>query len=129
MKKRGFSAKKGGFILAYSVTVMTFVVMLITTAIGLLRSTVSLGNVSKNNFVSDYTFSQMEEYIRSGEYYKAEAETAGTGFYMEVVQNTDNTGAGIIEIFVYENGRARLYYKKRNERVISYVYGEKPPES
>ena len=129
MKRSTGHKKNKGFILAYSVVVMTFVVMLITTAVSLLRSTVMLGNVSKNNFISDYTFSQIEEYILKGEYYKAEAETAGTGFYMEIVQDTDATGAGIVEIFVYENGRARLYYKKRNERILNYVYGEKPPES
>ena len=107
---------------------MTFVVMLIATAISLLTSTVALGRVNKNNFNSDYTFSQIEEYILSREYFKAQAETSGTAFYMEIVQSTDGTGAGVVEIFVYENGRSRLYYKRRNEQIISYIYGEKPKD-
>ena len=128
MKKCRISRKNKGFIRAYYVVVMTFVVMLIATAISLLTSTVALGTTSKNNFNSDYTFAQIEEYILNREYFKAQAETSGTSFYVELVQDTDSTGASIVEIFVYENGRARLYYKRRNERIISYVYGEKPKD-
>lgn len=121
--------RKKGYILAYSVTVMMFAVMLISVAMGLLKSTVSLSNVSKNAFLSDYTFSQIEEYLLCEDFFAAEAMTFGTKYQFVMVYDTDETGAGIIEIFVSESGRTRLYYKKRNDKIVAYVYGDKPIES
>ena len=117
--------RKKAFILAYSVMVMTFIMILLTTAFTMLQSVVSAANVSKNNFISDKKFSQIEEYVLVGNYYMAENEAKGSSFYVNYSSYTEN-GASVLEVYVYENGEPRLYVKRINGRFDTYVYGEKP---
>lgn len=114
-----------GFILVYTVMIMTFVVTLIGAAVSMLQSTSSLSQKVNSKYVQDAAFYQIEEYIAAGYYATASDYALNNGFMLEVKSDTeDGTNANIFEVTVYQGARVRLYIKQRNGMTVKYIYGE-----
>lgn len=114
-----------GFILVYTVMIMTFVVTLIGAAVSMLQSTSSLSQKVNSKYVQDAAFYQIEEYIAAGYYSTASDYALNNGFMLEVKSDTeDGTNANIFEVTVYQGARVRLYIKQRNGMTVKYIYGE-----
>lgn len=114
-----------GFILVYTVMIMTFVVTLIGAAVSMLQSTSSLSQKVSRKYVQDAAFYQIEEYIAAGYYATASDYALNNGFMLEVKSDTeDDTNANIFEVTVYQGARVRLYIKQRNGMIVKYIYGE-----
>ena len=114
-----------GFILVYTVMIMTFVVTLIGAAVSMLQSTSSLSQKVSRKYVQDAAFYQIEEYIAAGYYATASDYALNNGFMLEVKSDTeDGTNANIFEVTVYQGARVRLYIKQRNGMIVKYIYGE-----
>lgn len=114
-----------GFILVYTVMIMTFVVTLIGAAVSMLQSTSSLSQKISRKYVQDAAFYQIEEYIAAGYYATASDYALNNGFMLEVKSDTeDGTNANIFEVTVYQGARVRLYIKQRNGMIVKYIYGE-----
>lgn len=114
-----------GFILVYTVMIMTFVVTLIGAAVSMLQSTSSLSQKISRKYVQDAAFYQIEEYIAAGYYATASDYALNNGFMLEVKSDTeDGTNANIFEVTVYQGARVRLYIKQRNGMTVKYIYGE-----
>lgn len=126
-KKPAGITQKGsrGFILVYTVMIMTFVVTLIGAAVSMLQSTSSLSQKVNSKYVQDAAFYQIEEYIAAGYYATASDYALNNGFMLEVKSDTeDGTNANIFEVTVYQGARVRLYIKQRNGMTVKYIYGE-----
>ena len=114
-----------GFILVYTVMIMTFVVTLIGAAVSMLQSTSSLSQKVSRKYVQDAAFYQIEEYIAACYYATASDYALNNGFMLEVKSDTeDGTNANIFEVTVYQGARVRLYIKQRNGMTVKYIYGE-----
>lgn len=114
-----------GFILVYTVMIMTFVVTLIGAAVSMLQSTSSLSQKVNSKYVQDAAFYQIEEYIAAVYYATASDYALNNGFMLEVKSDTeDGTNANIFEVTVYQGARVRLYIKQRNGMTVKYIYGE-----
>ena len=114
-----------GFILVYTVMIMTFVVTLIGAAVSMLQSTSSLSQKVNSKYVQDAAFYQIEEYIAAGYYATASDYALNNDFMLEVKSDTeDGTNANIFEVTVYQGARVRLYIKQRNGMTVKYIYGE-----
>lgn len=114
-----------GFILVYTVMVMTFVVTLIGAAVSMLQSTSALSQKVSNKYAQDTAFYQIEEYIAAGRYATASDYALNNGFMLEVKSDTEvGTNANIFEVTVYQGVRVRLYIRQRNGTTVKYIYGE-----
>lgn len=114
-----------GFILVYTVMIMTFVVTLIGAAVSMLQSTISISKKVSNKYAQDTAFYQIEEYIAAGYYATAGDYALNNGFMLEVRSDTeDGSGANIFEVTVYQGSRVRLYIQQRNGTTVKYIYGE-----
>ena len=121
----GAKKSRRGFILVYTVMVMTFVVTLIGAAVSMLQSTSSLSQKVSNKYAQDTAFYQIEEYIAAGYYATAGDYALNNGFMLEVKSDTEEgTNANIFEVTVYQGARVRLYIKQRNGMTVKYIYGE-----
>ncbi len=116
--------KNRGFILVYTVMIMTFVVTLIGAAVSMLQSTVSLSRKVSDKYTQDAAFYQIEEYIAVGRYATANDYALDNGFSLEILSETDDYGANISKLTVYQGSRVRLYIEQRNGSVVKYIYGE-----
>ncbi len=113
--------KKKGFILSYAAVLMAIVLILIVSAIGILSSDVKLFKLEKNKFNNDIKFYQIEEFVITGDFGAAQAETVGTNFTVEI----ENEGEHYY-VTVYEGISVKLYVERYRGQNVKVMYDAKP---
>ena len=112
--------KKKGFILAYSVILMTFIMFLITAMI-----TMSLVNVKSSRLVLDEFYQktdvdQIGEYFVSGEYWRLDDER-----FNEYDVKWYSSGGSKMVLVVRNISSVLLHVETENGKVTYWGYGEK----
>ena len=111
--------KKGtrGYILAYSVVLMTFVMMLIAAIVTMLSTTTRSNNQIFSNIHDRTEIDQMGEFFVREEYWKLESDSFDVDW--RILEDDTRT------LTVRDILGVRLYVEVRDEQVRCWIYGEK----
>lgn len=119
---------KKGFILSYSVVIMTFVTMLIATALTLMQTCIKLGKASVESFRKETEFAQIQEFFEAqGQNGYLLFNTVDSKYYYAEYDYTSNATTATLTVLDCTSGRVCLYEEKNKlTNEITYKnYGEK----
>lgn len=116
---------KKGFILGYAAVLMAVVVILLVSAIGVLESDVKSLKMEKSKFNTEWSLSQVEEYLLVGDFGAASAATIGTNITID--RQSDSTG-DTYYFTVYLGNTPRLYIERYRGQTVKIIHGAKPTE-